>query len=89
MLFKKHADATLDYRIDWTAWLKSVDDDTIATSEYVLEEGIDVEGTFQTEYHTTIVLSGGGDVGMRYMGTNTIVTAGGLTDFRTFFIQII
>lgn len=81
----KDPDAILDYPIDWSAWLE---DDTIATSEWVAhDDGITIDNDTNTATVTVVWLSGG-TVGERYRLTNHIVTAAGREDDRTISVRI-
>lgn len=71
--FVKDPDATLDYTIDWTAWLE--DGDTIAASVWVVPDGITQDGAdTHTDATTTIWLTGG-TASQNYTVTNRITTA--------------
>ncbi len=80
----KDPDSTLDYSINWTLWLAG---DTIASSAWILEAGLAAVATSNTASITTIWLSGG-TVWHRQYVTNRIVTAGGRTEDRTFWLVI-
>jgi hypothetical protein len=82
--FTKDPEATLDYVVDWSAWL---DGDTIATSTWDAGAGITVESESDNETTATVWLSGG-TAGTDYAVTNTIVTDGGRTDERTIRIAV-
>ena len=85
----KDPDATLDWAIDWTAWLAT--DETIATSTWTVPDGL-TQGTgtqaaSSVDGINTIWLSGGTD-GDTYHITNEIVTSSNRTDDRSFDITI-
>ena len=85
----KDPSSVLKYGFDWTDWLNG---DTISTggsgsSWTVSPAGLSVVGSSKTTTTTTVTLSGG-DVGVTYLVTNTIVTAGGETDQRTLVIAV-
>lgn len=69
----KDPDAVLDYGIDWTSWLNG---DVIATSIWVVPEGITAGDESKSENATTIWLSGGAAGGV-YKIVNRITTAAG------------
>lgn len=80
----KHSGATLDYRIDWSAWL---DTDTIATSTWSADPGITKQADFHDSHAATVWLSGG-TAGQSYTVTNTITTADGRTEQRALTIIV-
>lgn len=80
----KDPNAALDYAIDWHAWLSG---DTIATSTWTVPTGITKTSDTHDTTTATVWLSGG-SVGQTYQLTNTITTAGGRTDERTFQLTI-
>lgn len=67
-------DAILDYEMDWSEWLS--DGDTIASSTWIVPEGVTTAGEANTTTTATVWLSGG-VAHSRYRVTNRIVTAGG------------
>lgn len=87
--YKKDPDATLDYRVDWTAWLNG---DTISSSTWIVAEVAGAAGLVKSNEDntatTTIVWLSGGTVNTRYRVTNRIVTAGGRTDDRSFGLLV-
>lgn len=84
--FVKDPAATLDYTIDWSQWL---DNDTIATSGWVVESGITIVPGSETNTTTTTTLFlRDGTAGDSYTITNSISTAGGRIDERSFKIQV-
>lgn len=87
MKFEKDPDAVLDYQINWAVWL---DGDTIVTSDWVLPADTDIveDDSSNTTTTATIWLSAG-TAGQRYPITNRITTAGGRTDDRTIYIQVV
>ena len=88
--FLKDPDATLDYQVDWTAWLET--GETITVSTWTVDPGITVGTGGQAPSHTgtaaTIWLSGG-TVGTVYNATNEITTSDGRIDDRTIRITVI
>ncbi|AIY17795.1 hypothetical protein GUY44_07230 [Pimelobacter simplex] len=83
--FTKDPDADLDYTRDWAPWLAG--GDTIETSTWIVEDGIDHSRESHTDTAATIWLTGG-TVGRTYSVTNRITTTSGRTDDRTFTIEI-
>lgn len=71
----KDPDEVLDYAIDWAPRLNG---DTIATSQWMVPEGITAGDELSTASTATIWLSGGTDK-TGYILTNRITTAGGRT----------
>ena len=81
----KDANATLDYRVDWSAWL---DTDTIATVAWTVPAGLTQTATTNTTTTATIWLAGG-TVGTRYAVVCRITTAAGRIDDRTIRIDCV
>lgn len=79
MTFIKDPDAVEDYVFNWLAEL---DDDTIATSVWVVPVGITKDSDSNDDSTTTVWLSGG-SAGAYYQVTNRITTVGGRTLDRT------
>lgn len=71
----KDPDEILDYGIDWTPRLA---EDTIATSTWIVPDGITKVSDSSTSTATEIWLSGG-TIGAALQITNRVVTAGGRT----------
>lgn len=82
--FFKDPNAVLDYEIDWSLWLGV---GSISSSVWFVPDGITKDSESNTTTTTTIWLSGGA-VGVAYLLTNRIVTAGGRTDDRTIEIFV-
>lgn len=82
--YTKDPDAVLDYSIDWSDWL---DADTISTSTWTVETGL-TKGTVSNTTTLTTVWLSGGTAGTSYSVSNRIVTAGGRTEDRTFYIEM-
>lgn len=81
--FTKDPDAVLDYRIDWSAWLG---EDTITGSSWVTDSGdITIDSNTYTDTDTTVWLSGG-EAQVGYRITNSIETAAGRKNDRSFII---
>jgi hypothetical protein len=83
--FLKDPDSTLDYTLDWTAWL---DGDTITSSTWTVPAGLVQESATYTTTTATIWLSGG-IAGNDYVITNSIVTAAGRIEDRSIRIRVI
>lgn len=71
--FVKDPDEVVDYVRDWSA---DLGDDTIATSEWVPDDGIDVDSDDSDDTTATVWLSGG-TVGNTYNVLNRITSVGG------------
>lgn len=82
--FLKDPSATLDYQVNWAAWLGS---DTIQTSTWITDDGITISNQASTATTATVWLAGG-TINQAYMVTNRIVTVGGRTEDRSFQIVI-
>jgi hypothetical protein len=83
--FTKDPDATLDYRVDWSAWMG--DDDEIVTVEWLVPEALTVESDTNTETTATVWVSGG-LAGTRLRVTCRITTTVGRIDDRTITLVI-
>ena len=84
-LFIKSPAALLDYQIDWSSWLGT---DTITSSEWSAPDALTVESSTNSTTAATIWLSGG-TAGHDYLVSNTITTAGGRTDKRSFKLSVV
>lgn len=80
----KDPDATLDYGINWSAWLAG---DVITSSSWSEPEGIEVDSNTHDDTTTTVWVSGG-TLGKIYRLTNTIITAAGRKEDRTIKLVI-
>lgn len=80
----KDPNDVIDYRVDWTKWLR--EGDTILVSEWIVPSGIDMDSETNTNTTTTIWLSGG--TAGRYALTNRITTAQGRQRDRTIVIRV-
>jgi hypothetical protein len=76
--------ATLDYSINWAAWLRG---DSIAYSTWGTDQGLTVNNSGYSHHSTTVWLAGG-TPGQTYTVTNTIRTAAGRSRQMTFKIRI-
>lgn len=84
MTFTKDPNAVLDYSLDWTRWL---DGDAIATSEWIVPDGLVKVTDSRTMKISTIWLSGG-LASQSYAITNRITTTGGRTEDRSFAVKV-
>lgn len=76
-----------NYRINWATWLTSHGSDTIASSTWALTPTGLTSSSTNTTTTATIKITGG-TAGTDYDLTNTIVTAGGLTECRTVRVPV-
>lgn len=84
--FVKDPQAILDYSLDWGPWL---DGDTLSTSSWVVESPLTiVPSTEVFDSTTTSLFLSGGTAGEKHMVTNTITTALGRKDERSFELRI-
>lgn len=84
MKFVKSSTDVLDYKIDWSAWLK---DDIIVSSSWTLSDGITkMSDTFTTT--VAVVWISGGQAGRTYTASNTITTSGGRVVTRAFDLEV-
>lgn len=85
---KKDPNAILDYKIDWSSWLKV--GDTLTASSWTIPPGlVKTQDTFD-DTSATVWLSGG-KTGQSYMVTNRISTASNPSrvDDRTIRIDVV
>lgn len=82
--FTKDPDSVLDYAQDWSAWL---DTDAITESSWSAATGITVDSDSFTDTVSTVWLSGG-TIGVSYIVTNHITTAGGRKEDRSIKIKV-
>lgn len=82
----KRKGSTLDYTVNWAAWLPT--GDTLLTSTFTVTSGITIASQSNTTSTGTVWLSGG-SAGQTYTVTHTITTNDGRADARTFdvFVQ--
>jgi hypothetical protein len=81
---KKDPDATLDWIFDWNEWLG--ENETIANSEFIVDPGITVESSMNSQKTATVWLSGGTE-GEVYRVTCRVTTNEGRTDDRSFTLR--
>lgn len=87
-VYAKDPDATLDYPMDWGAWLDAAGGDRIQTSTWTLAAGIANAGETNSGTMAVIWLAGG-TAGSSYIVSNRIVTVGGRTDERSIQINVV
>ena len=80
----KDPQATLDYPINWAAWLTT---DTIVSVVWTVPTGITQTAATNTTTTATIWLSGG-EVGTEYTVTCRVTTAGGRIDERSIAVRV-
>ena len=83
----KDPNAILDYPISFASWLTDIAD-TYLSHTVLVTGGLVVESTFESSGVITTLLSGG-IVDDTASFTIRIVTAGGRTDDRTFYLNIV
>ena len=84
----KDPEGKMDYIVDWAAWLNG---DTISTSSWTVPSGITKSSdpaASKTDTTATVWLEGG-TVGADYDIINSIVTAAGRKDDRTFRVSVV
>lgn len=82
---EKDPDASLDYTLDWSAWLG--EGDSLATSTFDVEDGLTMGETNRLGPLATVWLSGGA-LGATYRVTNRVTSNVGRADERTFRVRI-
>lgn len=85
-LTTKDPGSTLDYQIDWSAWLET--GDTIESSTWVVPAGLTEVSDSATDDATTVWLSGG-TAGASYTVVNQITTTGGRITERSIEIRMV
>lgn len=78
-------DANLDYEYDWSGWLTPVND-TIATSVWIVPDGLTKTDEANTTTTATVWISGG-TAGTNYTVTNRITTTNGRIDDRSITLR--
>ena len=82
--------AVLPYTLDYTAWIST---DTIVTATWTVStiagdsSALAIDSDSETTLKASVVLSGG-SIGSIYTVSNTIVTAGGKTEKRSFRVVV-
>lgn len=84
-LYSKHPDAKLDYSVDYTDFLGA---DTISTSNWTVPAGLTGSGAGISGGKITTIWLDGGTLGTEYQVTNSIVTAAGREESRSFIVRI-
>lgn len=85
ILEAKDPNDVIDYRIDWSNWLR--DGDTVLLSEWIVPAGITMDSELNDNSSTTIWLSGG-TAGQQYSLTNRITTTQGRQRDKTITITV-
>jgi hypothetical protein len=83
--FTKDPDATLDYGVDWGAWLPT--GDTISSVAWDVPSGLTQAGQSATSSVATVWLSGG-TVDLEYSVRCRVTTVAGRVDDRTLIFSI-
>jgi len=83
--FSKNVDDTLDYKIDYAAWLET--GDTISSSTWALTAGVVQTNSINTISSATIFISGGTQ-SVTYSVINTITTVQGLVKSKSIVLYI-
>lgn len=83
--YVKDPGAILDYGFDWSQWLAA--GETIAISEWEVDEGLTGSMEANTSTATQIRLAGG-TVGTTYRAINRVTTTAGQVDERTISVRI-
>lgn len=88
--FKHDPQATLDYAVDWSAWLEAVGD-TIASVEWTVPAGLVLgEGAKAPAESGGVAVAwlSGGEPGARYSVSCRVTTLEGRVDERTITLQV-
>jgi len=80
----KHIDDDVDYGVDWSGRLQP--GETVASSVWVIEEGLTSSNEINTGLITGVMLSGG-DTSSFYVVSNKITTSLGRTIHRSMVIE--
>ena len=81
----KDPDSVLDYKIDWSSYLG--EDEIISSSWSISENSLLVDSQTSSTTDTKVWLSGG-DNNKTYLITNSIETASGRKDERSFLLRV-
>lgn len=85
--YVKDPDATLDYSVNWSAFLAGSGDDTIVTAIWVAPVGVTVTDSGHSGgIHTGFI--SGGTLGESYTVTSRITTTGGRINDSSFILLI-
>jgi hypothetical protein len=82
----KDPSASLPYEVDWADWLP--DGDTIASSTWVVEQGLTLVSSTYSSTTAQVVITGG-TANRVYTITNQITTAAGLVDQRSIKLYMV
>ena len=77
--------AVLDYPFDWSVYLAQIND-TIQTSQFIVDSGIMVESDAILDPVTTIIWLSAPTKGKRYAVTNRITTVGNREEDWTIYV---
>ena len=77
--------ATLDYGVDWSAWLAA--GETIQASTWTAEQGITLSRQQVLNGKVAVAFAAGGIAKRSYVLTNTVTTTDGRTDSRTITLR--
>ena len=84
-VFVQDPDASLDYMVDWTAWLGA---DTIATSLWILDTANLTSFDESNDTVKAVVWLTGGVNGSSCLVTNRITTAAGRINDQSFIVRV-
>jgi hypothetical protein len=90
-LGKKDPDSKVDYKMDWSAYMAALGNDTIMQSEWLVVGSMVIAsspGPSFTDTETTVWIEGGGAVGESNTITNRVTTAGGRIEDRSFVLTV-
>lgn len=76
----------LDYMWDWKNWL---DGDSVDSDSWTVDTGLTEIDTAGGASTLRTIWLGGGTAGTTYRVTNTVVTVGGRTAARSFYINVV
>ena len=86
--FVKDPDARLDYAVDWSDFLTSVDD-TLLTATFVdIDSDLVISGESIVDGSLHQAFIAGGSVGKMYRVTSRLTTVGGREDDQSFMIYV-
>lgn len=84
--YEKTPQEILDYSVTWADEL-TADGDTISTSTFTADTGINIDSQFNDPTVGTVWLSGG-TAGQDYAVSNQILTAAGRVRRRSFIVRV-
>jgi len=82
----KDPDASLPYKIDWTAWLAGA---TISQSSWTVPAPLTGSGQSIESGTKTVIMLAGGVAGTTYTVTNRISATDGRVDDRSFELRVV